>query len=72
MIEYFRKRREQRNKEIAREVINQLGSYGWKKFLPPVAMRDKLYFLTEDGTLYALRYSSVDDMEVLSKIMEIR
>lgn len=65
----FKKRRQQLVADIAKEVISQLGnSRGWQKFLPPVAFRDSVYLVTEDGTIYRMRQDSLTDMETICKI----
>jgi len=67
--EYFARRRQKRNREIAEAVLEKLQErQGWKKFLPPVAVRDVVYMVTEDGSVYALK----QDHSGMEVIMQIR
>ena len=69
MLKWLKKRRERRNREIAQAVYKELSaSRGWKKFLPPVALRDTLYMVTEDGAIFAMR----QDESGLERITTIR
>ena len=54
IFKWLKKRRQQRDREIANAVYDRLSPGGWKKFLPPVVLRDKIYLVTEDGTVYSL------------------
>lgn len=68
-MKYFANRRKALIRDIANEVISQLENQrGWKKFLPPVAMRDTVYMMTEDGSVYAMRYDSTTQMEIIMQI----
>lgn len=68
-MKYFKNRRKALIRDIANEVISQLESQrGWQKFLPPVALRDTIYMVTEDGTIYAMR----EDVTGMATIMKIR
>ena len=63
------KRRIEQNKEIANEVIRQLDNKrGWEKFLPPVVVRDTVYLVTEDGSIYAMKYDDYSNMEMIVQI----
>jgi hypothetical protein len=54
---WFKKREEQRNRKIALEVCSQLGNMGrgWERFLPPVVVRDMVYMVTENGSIYRMQ-----------------
>jgi hypothetical protein len=70
-MKWFKKRRQALIRDIAKEVIDQLGnSRGWRKFLPPVALRDCVYFVTEDGMIYKMKYDGATEMEVFMKVMD--
>lgn len=70
-MKWLKNRRKALIGDIAKEVIDQLGSSrGWRKFLPPVALRDCVYFVTEDGAIYKMKYDSTNEMEVFMKIMD--
>lgn len=69
MRKWLQRRREKRNREIARAVYAELSaSQGWERFLPPVVLRDRLYLVTESGTIYALQYDDLSGMEQIIKI----
>lgn len=66
---WFKRRRKALIRDIANEVITQLENQrGWKKFLPPVAMRDTVYMMTEDGEVWAMRWNHASNMEIIMKI----
>lgn len=68
-MKWFKNRRKALIRDIAVEVISQLESQrGWKKFLPPVVLRDTIYMVTEDGSIYAMR----EDMTDMATIMQIK
>lgn len=68
-MNWFKNRRKALIRDIAKEAISQLENQrGWKKFLPPVAMRDTVYMMTEDGEVYAMRYDHTSNMEIIMKI----
>ncbi len=68
-MKWFKNRRKALIRDIANEVISQLENQrGWKKFLPPVALRDTIYMVTEDGSIYAMR----EDMTGMATIMQIK
>ncbi len=70
MIKWMKKRSERRNREIAQAVYKEISaSRGWEKFLPPVAVRDTIYMVTESGSVYAMRCNCGDGME---RIIQIR
>jgi hypothetical protein len=55
MIKWFRRKRIERNKEIAKAVAAEIGECGSRyKFLPPVTLRDAIYLVTEGGTVFKL------------------
>lgn len=67
-MNWFKKRRQALIRDIAAEVIGQLEARkGWKKFLPPVALRDSLYMVTEDGAIYVMKQDHAG-MEVVMQI----
>jgi len=67
----FEKLKKKLINEIANAVVNKLESQkGWQKFLPPVAIRDCLYMVTEDGAIYRMDCGGMDGMERLMKIQE--
>jgi len=68
-MKWFKNRRKALIRDIASEVISQLENQRrWKKFLPPVAMRDTVYMMTEDGEVWAMKYDLTSNMEVIMKI----
>lgn len=68
-MKWFKKRRQKLISDIANEVVRTLeNSRGWEKFLPPVAMRDTVYMMTEDGKVYAMKYDHTSNMEVIMQI----
>lgn len=70
MLKWLQKRRDRRNREIAKAVHAELaGRQGWERFLPPVVLRDRLYLVTESGTIYALQH---DDLSGMEQIITIR
>lgn len=69
MIKWLKKRRQQRNREIAEAVYKELTtSQSWEKFLPPVVIRDRMYMVTESGSIYAMQWDELNDMEQIIKI----
>lgn len=69
----FKKRRKEKRaafiREIASQVVSTLdSSRGWQKFLPPVAFRDAMYLVTEDGTIYRMQHDGLSGMETICKI----
>ncbi len=68
-MKWFKNRRKALIRDIANEVMTQLENRrGWKKFLPPVAMRDTVYMMTEDGTVYGMKQDFNSNMEVIYQI----
>lgn len=65
---WLEKRRADRAREIAKAVRAELGNGGWEKFLPPVAVRDTVYMVTENGSIYAMREDSQSGMEMIVQI----
>lgn len=55
-------------RDIATLVANQMQNTGWGKFLPPVAFRDCVYLMREDGTLYRMHQDSTHGMEIITQI----
>ncbi len=43
---------------------------GWGKFLPPVAFRDAVYLVREDGSIYRMTQDSMHGMEMITKITD--
>ena len=69
MRKWLQKRRERRNREIARAVYAEISaSQGWEKFLPPVVLRDRVYMVTENGSIYAMQYNELDGFEQIIQI----
>ena len=69
MLKWLKARRIRRDREIARAVRQELeAQQGWEKFLPPVVLRDKVYMVTESGSIYAMHYSDINDMELITQI----
>ena len=69
MFNWIKNKRKSRNKEIANEVVSQLSSSsGWEKFLPPVQLRDAVYMVTENGSVYKMRYDECSQMEMIIQI----
>lgn len=68
-MRWLKRRRKALVHDIAVEVIRQLESQrGWKKFLPPVAMRDTVYMVTEDGEVWAMKWNDLTNMECIMRI----
>lgn len=56
-------------RDVAAATVSQLQGQGWGKFLPPVAFRDCVYLMREDGTLYRMHRDSVSGgMEIITQI----
>lgn len=55
-------------RDVATAVVNQLQGGGWGKFLPPVAFRDAVYLVREDGTVYRMHQDAAHGMEIITKI----
>ncbi len=55
--------------DMAIAVENRLQS-GWGKFLPPVAFRDAVYLVREDGSVYRMTQDSMHGMEMITKITD--
>lgn len=55
-------------RDVAAATVNQLQGQGWSKFLPPVAFRDAVYLMREDGTLYRMHQDAAGGMEIIVKI----
>lgn len=55
-------------RDVAKAAAYQLQDSGWGKFLPPVAFRDCVYFMREDGTLYRMTQDHAQGMEVITQI----
>ena len=69
MKNYFRRKREQRNREIAKAVYDKLSaSHSWEKFLPPVVMNGTVYMVTENGSIYAMREDTGSGFEQIIRI----
>ena len=66
---WLEKKRLKRNREIAFEVVQQISNMGsgWEKFLPPVVVRDRVYMLTENGTIYRMNVDG-DSFETITKV----
>jgi hypothetical protein len=72
MFKWYKKRQEKKINDIANAVVQKLhNQQGWKKFLPPVAMRDKIYMVTENGEIYCMYHDQVQQTEMIMKITEI-
>jgi len=72
MFKWYKKRQKKKINDIANAVVQKLhDQQGWHKFLPPVAMRDKIYMVTENGSIYCLYYDEVQRTEMVMKITEI-
>lgn len=65
---WLRDRRARRAREIAKAVRMELGNSGWEKFLPPVALRDSIYLVTENGSIYVVREDINAGMETFVQI----
>jgi hypothetical protein len=58
---------------IAERVFQKLsGQQGWERFLPPVVLRDTIYMVTENGSIYAMRYNELDHMEQIITVRSWR
>jgi hypothetical protein len=69
MFKWLKRRRERRLKEIAEAVHKELtGAQGWETFLPPVAIRDTLYMVTQNGSIYAMQLDHTSGMEQIIQI----
>jgi len=69
MFTWLKKRRERQNREIAKAVYNELtAGQGWERFLPPVAVPDTVYMVTENGSIYALRQDAINGFEQVVQI----
>lgn len=55
-------------RDVATATVNQLQGGGWGKFLPPVAFRDCVYLMREDGTLYRMHQDTSQGMEIITQI----
>lgn len=55
-------------RDVAAATVSQLQDGGWGKFLPPVAFRDCVYLMREDGTLYRMTQDHTQGMEVITQI----
>jgi len=65
-----RKLQAERN-AIAEAVIDKLymsGRSGWEEFLPPVMLRDSIYMVTKNGSIYRLAKDSASEMEFITQI----
>ncbi len=66
---FFKRRRQKLINDIADAVYKELSaSNGWEKFLPPVAIRDKLYMVTENGSIYAMNCDGMDGYEQIIQL----
>ena len=68
MLKWIRKIRAALVRDVAVETAQQLQGGGWGKFLPPVAFRDCVYLMREDGTLYRMQQDNMIGMEVIVQI----
>lgn len=68
MRKWFAKIRAAFVRDVATETVNRLQGGVWGKFLPPVAFRDAVYLMREDGTLYRMQQDPMHDMEVITQI----
>lgn len=73
MFNWLKKRKNDKRRalvnEIASATYNALsGGRGWEKFLPPVVLRDSIYMVTENGSIYRLKYDPVTEMEMVMQI----
>jgi len=57
-------------RDVAAATVNQLQGGGWGKFLPPIAFRDCVYLMREDGTLYRMQQDNAHGMEIITKIQD--
>lgn len=58
-------------RDVAVATANQLQGGGWGKFLPPVAFRDAVYLLREDGSLYRMQQDPTrGGLEIITKITD--
>lgn len=68
-MKWIKNRRKKLVQEIALEVVNQLDNKrGWEKFLPPVQLRDAIYMVTENGSIYRMNYNLADEFEIITQI----
>lgn len=66
MIKWLKKRREKRNKEVAKAVYEELSaSRGWEKFLNPAVLEGTIYMVTENGSIYRMNKDR-DGYEIMS------
>ena len=54
--------------DVAVATAVRMEGSGWGKFLPPVAFRDCVYIMREDGTLYRMQQDPTQGMEVIIQI----
>lgn len=59
-------------RDVSIAVANRLLDGGWGKFLPPVAFRDAVYLVREDGTIYRMHQDAACGMEMITKIHDGR
>jgi len=68
--EWLEKRRRKHLREIAAAVANELRAEPWGKFLPPVALRDCLYIMSENGRLYRM-HDDGTGMELITRLADL-
>ena len=57
LINHFKEKRIREYNRLARDIASEVGSNlrgGYDKFLPPVTLRDKIYMVTESGSIYRM------------------
>lgn len=69
-MKWFAKLRANLIRDIATETERRMTSTGWGKFLPPVALRDCIYLVREDGAIYRMHQDPAMGMEIIAKISE--
>jgi len=58
--------------DIAAATERRMTGQGWGKFLPPVAFRDCVYLMREDGAIFRMHQDPMRGMEIITKLSNIQ
>ena len=70
-MKWLQKMRAALIRDVAAETVRQLHSnHYWQEFLPPVVVREDVYLVTKNGTIYKMRQDH-GGYEMIMKVSEI-
>ena len=68
-FKWLKDREERKAERIAASVARKVSYLPHPdRFLPPVVLRDKMYLVTEGGSIYAMQLDHMSEMEIIVQI----